>query len=153
MRSRARMCFLLAPVLLASLACSLGRASLSLPREATPSSAVDSGSQIPTPEAAAGIWVPAPGTSWQWQLSGLPVDLGVEAEVYDLDLFETDSRTIADLSVMSFLWASARRRASTFRAASCRGSRRTPTSTRFFLSERGLRPSAFFFSTVRPPWS
>jgi hypothetical protein len=35
--------------------------------------------------------------TWQWQLTGLPVDLDVEAEVYDLDLFETDAGTIADL--------------------------------------------------------
>jgi len=32
--------------------------------------------------------------SWQWQLSALPVDLSVNAEMYDLDLFETEPQTI-----------------------------------------------------------
>jgi len=44
-----------------------------------------------------GISVPAPGTSWQWQLTGLPAELNVEAEAYDLDLFETDEATVAAL--------------------------------------------------------
>ncbi len=35
--------------------------------------------------------------TWQWQLTGLPVDLQVDAQVYDLDLFETEAARIADL--------------------------------------------------------
>ena len=42
-------------------------------------------------------WTPAPGASWQWQLSEVPVDLTIEADVYDLDLFDTDPTTIAAL--------------------------------------------------------
>jgi hypothetical protein len=42
-------------------------------------------------------WTPAPGASWQWQLAELPVDLTVEADVDDLDLFDTDPTTIAAL--------------------------------------------------------
>ncbi len=42
------------------------------------------------------IWQPTPGTTFQWQLSG-PIDLSVVANVYDLDLFETDVATIQKL--------------------------------------------------------
>lgn len=42
------------------------------------------------------VWQPAPGTTWQWQLSGA-LDLTVDANVYDVDLFETDAATVAAL--------------------------------------------------------
>lgn len=42
-------------------------------------------------------WKPTVGASWQWQLSDLPVDLSVEADVFDVDLFETDADTVADI--------------------------------------------------------
>ena len=32
--------------------------------------------------------MPAPGLTWQWQLSEPPVDLNVAAQVYDIDLFD-----------------------------------------------------------------
>ncbi len=38
------------------------------------------------PEVAA--WRPAPGTSWQWQLSG-PIDDSLDVAMYDIDLFDT----------------------------------------------------------------
>ena len=41
-------------------------------------------------------WTPGLRHTWQWQLAG-DLDLSVEAEVFDLDLFETDAQTIADL--------------------------------------------------------
>ncbi len=41
-------------------------------------------------------WPPTPGTSWQWQLSGT-VDLTVDAAVYDVDGFNTDAATVAEL--------------------------------------------------------
>ena len=81
--------------LLVSLACRLGPASLPLPAESTLPDPVPS--PIPPVPSAPGAWIPVQGASWQWQLSGLPVDLGVDVEVYDLDLFETDPETIADL--------------------------------------------------------
>ncbi len=37
--------------------------------------------------AAAGWWKPAPGTSWQWQLSG-KLDPTFDVDVYDIDLFD-----------------------------------------------------------------
>lgn len=38
-----------------------------------------------------------PGTTWQWQLSGLPVDTSFDVQVYDVDLFETSDAEIATL--------------------------------------------------------
>jgi hypothetical protein len=46
--------------------------------------------------ASARPWVPAPGTTWQWQLSGR-LDLSVKAEMYDIDLFDTSAATVARL--------------------------------------------------------
>ena len=44
----------------------------------------------PTPDSGADVWQPQPGTSWQWQLEGLPVDLSLDVEMYDIDLFDND---------------------------------------------------------------
>jgi hypothetical protein len=41
-------------------------------------------------------WQPRPGLTWQWQLSG-PVDLGVPADVYDLDYQTTTAEQVAAL--------------------------------------------------------
>jgi hypothetical protein len=41
-------------------------------------------------------WAPTPGTSWQWQLT-VPVDLSVEADVYDIDGFDNSARVVARL--------------------------------------------------------
>jgi hypothetical protein len=46
--------------------------------------------------SGAGVWRPAPGTSWQWQLTS-PVDESVEAAVYDVDLFDNGSEVVASL--------------------------------------------------------
>jgi endo-alpha-1,4-polygalactosaminidase (GH114 family) len=43
-----------------------------------------------------GVWSPGPGTSWQWQLSG-SVDVSVDAQMFDVDLFETSVATVAEL--------------------------------------------------------
>jgi hypothetical protein len=34
------------------------------------------------------------GTSWQWQLSGLPVDLSYDVDMYDIDLFDNDADVV-----------------------------------------------------------
>ncbi len=34
-----------------------------------------------------GAWSPTPGTTWQWQLSGV-IDTGLDVEMYDVDLFD-----------------------------------------------------------------
>jgi hypothetical protein len=41
-------------------------------------------------------WRPAPGTSWQWQLTG-EIDTSVEAAMYDIDLFDTPQAIIDEL--------------------------------------------------------
>ena len=41
-----------------------------------------------------GIWRPAPGTSWQWQLTDLPVDRSHDVVMYDIDLFDVPQATI-----------------------------------------------------------
>lgn len=48
-------------------------------------------------DAAAESWRPAPGDSIQLQYTGEPIDLGVAATIFNLDLFETSSETIASL--------------------------------------------------------
>lgn len=45
---------------------------------------------------SASVWKPKLNTSWQWQLSGT-LDLSVEAEMYDVDLFETSAADVARL--------------------------------------------------------
>jgi hypothetical protein len=45
----------------------------------------------------AGWWLPPPGTSWQWQLTGLPVDTSLDVEMYDIDLFDNEAPTVAAL--------------------------------------------------------
>ena len=41
-------------------------------------------------------WHPLPGAGWQWQLSGT-VDQSVNAEVYNVDLFENGAGVVSDL--------------------------------------------------------
>jgi endo-alpha-1,4-polygalactosaminidase (GH114 family) len=43
------------------------------------------------------IWKPEPGLSWQWQLMDPPVDMSIEADVYDIDLFDNDASVINTL--------------------------------------------------------
>ena len=42
------------------------------------------------------MWVPAPGTTWQWQLDG-QLDTSVDAQMYDVDLFDTPASTVSAL--------------------------------------------------------
>lgn len=52
---------------------------------------------VRSPVASSPLWRPEPGTTWQWQLTDLPVDLSIDAEVYDIDLFDNDGRVVAAL--------------------------------------------------------
>ncbi|HEV7752423.1 MAG TPA: endo alpha-1,4 polygalactosaminidase, partial [Baekduia sp.] len=49
-----------------------------------------------TPAAPGTRWIPAPGITWQWQLSGT-VDQSVDAQMYDIDLFDTAPSLVASL--------------------------------------------------------
>ena len=51
---------------------------------------------VPSRTAAAHWWRPKTGVSWQWQLSG-PLDLTVDAQVYDVDLFTTTAAQVREL--------------------------------------------------------
>ncbi len=42
-------------------------------------------------------WAPAPGTSWQWQLTG-SIDESVDVAMYDIDLVDASPATIASLT-------------------------------------------------------
>ena len=63
---------------------------------ATPASATATPQPSPSP-ASDGIWRPSVGTTWQWQLSGLPIDLSVDVEMYDIDLFDNDADVVDSL--------------------------------------------------------
>lgn len=58
---------------------------------------VRSGDAAPTPPIGptqpVNWWRPAPGTSWQWQLTGT-IDTSYDVEMYDIDLFETPQSVI-----------------------------------------------------------
>lgn len=41
-------------------------------------------------------WMPSPGTSWQWQLSG-EIDISIPAQMYDIDLFDAPQAVIDEL--------------------------------------------------------
>jgi hypothetical protein len=43
-----------------------------------------------------GIWQPAPGATWQWQLSG-PINTSYEVDMVDVDLFDTPQTIIDSL--------------------------------------------------------
>lgn len=51
----------------------------------------------PNDGSSADIWRPSIGTTWQWQLTRLPVDVSVDAQVYDIDLFDNDAAVVAAL--------------------------------------------------------
>ncbi len=42
-------------------------------------------------------WRPRTGLTWQWQLSEPPVDTSIEADVYDIDIFDNDAAVVAEL--------------------------------------------------------
>jgi endo-alpha-1,4-polygalactosaminidase (GH114 family) len=50
-----------------------------------------------SPSVSKTWWLPTVGLSWQWQLSEPPVDTSVDADVYDIDIFDNDVSVIADL--------------------------------------------------------
>jgi len=66
-------------------------------RSPLPSVRAVASTMLPTPTSGGGRWRPERAQSWQWQLSGLPVDMSVAADIYDLDLFETSPLTVSQL--------------------------------------------------------
>jgi endo-alpha-1,4-polygalactosaminidase (GH114 family) len=50
-----------------------------------------------SPSPSDNWWQPRPGLTWQWQLSEPPVDTSIEADVYDIDIFDNDAAVVAEL--------------------------------------------------------
>lgn len=85
-------------VMVAFLVISFGRCG------GTPALPLASAAATPTPTddhsylpIIATSWQPKIQASWQWQLSGLPVDQSVKADIYDIDLFANDASVVAAL--------------------------------------------------------
>ncbi len=52
----------------------------------------------PEPNTVEGNWwQPAVDTTWQWHLLDLPIDTSIEAEMYDIEMFDNDAETVANL--------------------------------------------------------
>lgn len=49
------------------------------------------------PTTNTSLWLPQPGTSWQWHLSDQVIDQSVDVDMYDIDLFDTDMSTVSAL--------------------------------------------------------
>ena len=60
----------------------------------TPPSPTNTPGPTPTPGP---WWHPAPRTTWQWQLTGLPVDQSYDVQMYDIDIFDNDASVVASL--------------------------------------------------------
>lgn len=60
-------------------------------------SAVAAKTDTPAPAMVGEWWQPAPGTSWQIELSRAEPDISFDVEMYDIDLFEVSEQTIAQL--------------------------------------------------------
>ena len=73
-------------------------APLPTPRPPDPSKTPSAPKATPTGLDSHSVWWP-PSVSlrWQWQLSGMPLDLSFDVDMYDIDLFENDARVIAAL--------------------------------------------------------
>lgn len=88
---------------------------------------------MPTTPTTSNYWVPAPQTSWQWQLT-TPVDTTVSADVYDIDI-DNDASVVAALhakgkKVICYMetgfWENYRSDSSSFPASVLGGSLETP---------------------------
>ncbi|AEV81254.1 hypothetical protein ACWT_0242 [Actinoplanes sp. SE50] len=65
-------------------------------RPGVPAATVRPGATEVTSQPDAQRWVPAPGVTWQWQLT-VPVDPTVNATVYDIDGFLNGADLVSDL--------------------------------------------------------
>ncbi len=76
-------------------ACDSGGSDPAHNENPTPVASVPPRTPATTPSDAT-IWTPPPGTTWQWQLSG-NLDLSVQAQVWDIDLYDTDAEVVSTL--------------------------------------------------------
>ena len=83
-------------VVLTTVSCSNGTTNSStgaLPASALPASSAPTTQAVSTDE----IWRPELNTSWQWQLDQPPIDQSVDADMFDIDLFDNDSSVVTAL--------------------------------------------------------
>jgi endo-alpha-1,4-polygalactosaminidase (GH114 family) len=52
---------------------------------------------IPSDLPSSDWWRPSVNTTWQWQLTELPIDQSFDVDVYDIELFDNDASTVAAL--------------------------------------------------------
>ncbi len=64
--------------------------------QSAPTGEADKIVYLPTVVRSQAVWQPAPGTSWQWQLSG-DIDTSFAVEMYDIDLFDVPQAVIDEL--------------------------------------------------------
>ena len=95
MRNNAHLVFLALFFILIS-ACGQNQSELN-PQPGSPSEEPVTMPAVVSTTPAAGWWRPAPGLTWQWHLSEPPVDTSVEADVYDIDLFDNKTSVIEEL--------------------------------------------------------
>ncbi len=75
-----------------------GEAAISVaPVDMQPSEPGLSPTQLMDTIVTPAIWRPSIGSTWQWQLTALPVNLSVDAQVFDIDLFDNDASVVASL--------------------------------------------------------
>lgn len=53
--------------------------------------------KLPPPVVNGAVWKPRPHMRWQLQFADMPVDLSVDADVYKIDLFDTDASVVSAL--------------------------------------------------------
>lgn len=70
-----------------------GRAGTNAPAAGSGGRANEAGSIAANSGA---VWMPKPGTTWQWQLTG-DIDTSIDAQMYDIDLYTSDPATIQTL--------------------------------------------------------
>ncbi|MGF1238765.1 endo alpha-1,4 polygalactosaminidase [Streptomyces sp. 2-6] len=87
---------LLAALLLLLTGCAGGSGGSGGPGGSGGDDAPRGGASASARPSAAGRWLPRPGVSWQWQLSGR-LDASVDAAVYDIDGFDHPAATVARL--------------------------------------------------------
>ena len=75
---------------------------VAVPQIVEPEAGTESATMLATMDTREGsaedqFWQPPPGTTWQWQLSGEPIDQSFDVDMYDIDLFESDAQLVSVL--------------------------------------------------------
>ena len=79
------------------LGCGGSRPETPVPTTSAAPTAVSTNPTPVTTTDVSDLWIPSPNTSWQWQLNGLPLDRSIQADMYDIDLFDNDAATVSTL--------------------------------------------------------